>query len=354
MCDEVITVPVPASPGTPKYFLYTALSFLSGLPAIARMSHSAEMVAQLRALLARNEFDLVQIEFTQMAHYVKYLEGIPAIIDESDIAYIRRRRFANTITSYSKRKLLDWDTQKLRKYEIGFCSKYRGILVRTDCDRKTLLQEIPGAYIEVIPPWVDISFCGQVVPERAENHLLFYGAMWRPVNEQAAVYFLEKIFPKVVAEEPDARFTILGSRPSSRLQNVASHQVQVTGFVSDVLPFYNQTAVVVVPLLSGAGIKGKIVQALACGKPVVTTSVGGEGIPASEADGLFVRDDPQQFADCVLLLLRGKRYLNYFHPARSFFTRYYNWTDGIDRIEALYQKLASQVDSNHELLGTSA
>jgi glycosyltransferase involved in cell wall biosynthesis len=116
-------------------------------------------------------------------------------------------------------------------------------------------------------------------------------------------------------------------------------KVCVTGYVEDVAPYYSRACVVVVPLRSGSGIKGKIVQALACGKPVVTTSVGAEGIPAAERDGLFIRDDPQPFAECVRWLLEQRRYLDFREPARQFVRRFYDWKAGVERLEHLYREV---------------
>jgi glycosyltransferase involved in cell wall biosynthesis len=116
----------------------------------------------------------------------------------------------------------------------------------------------------------------------------------------------------------------------------------VCGFAEDIEPFYQRTAVAVVPLLSGSGVKGKVLQALGCGRPVVTTSVGAEGIPASEADGLFVRDDPAAFADCVLWLLRGSTYLKFRGPARAFVREHYDWQASIQRLEHVYSEVVQQ------------
>jgi glycosyltransferase involved in cell wall biosynthesis len=349
MCREVVALDPPALPRSGRYSFYTGLSFASKLPAIARMSHSKAMAQALRETIARGAFDLVHVEFTQMAHYVDYLDGLPAILDESDIAFVRRGRFARTTPSPAKRFLLRWDTRKLKEYEIKYCSRYSAILVRTEHDRQLLRRHLPHSPIEVFPPWVDLSFASKVRAEPLETCLLFYGAMWRPANEQGVLYFLREIFPRIQHRSESMKFIVLGSRPNERLRRVHSANVEVTGFVPDVAPYYDRTAVVVVSLLSGSGIKGKVIQALACGKPVVTTSVGAEGIPASENDGLFIRDDPSRFADCVDWLLCDRRFLDFSQPAQSFVRRYYGWNAGVRRLETLYRDVMN--NSAHATLG---
>ena len=339
MCREVVALDPPALPRSGRYFLYTGLSLVSKLPAIARMSHSKPMVQALRERIASGAFDLVHVEFTQMAHYVEWTGDVPAILDESDIAFVRRERFAQTTDSQAVRLLLNWDTRKLKEYEIRYCGRFQGILVRTDHDRQLLQSFLPVARIEVFPPWVDLSFAGRVREEPKEENLLFYGAMWRPANEQAVSYFVKQILPRIRVSNREVRFTVLGSRPSERLRRMQGEKVCVTGYVEDVAPYYSRACVVVVPLRSGSGIKGKIVQALACGKPVVTTSVGAEGIPAAERDGLFIRDDPQPFAECVRWLLEQRRYLDFREPARQFVRRFYDWKAGVERLEHLYREV---------------
>jgi glycosyltransferase involved in cell wall biosynthesis len=296
------------------------------------------MVAAIRRVRSQRAFDLAVVEFTQMAHYIEYLRGIPAILDESDIAFVRRHRFAAT-TRPPLRWLLRWDTRKLRSYELEHARRFDAILVRTEHDRRFLEGLLPGKRIQVLPPWVDCSFAGQTNGVPLRDVILFYGAMWRPVNEQAAQFLAEKVLPHVRQRRPDVQLVILGSRPGLRVRNLAGRNVVVTGFVPDVSAHYRQCCVAVIPLLSGSGIKGKVVQALACGKPVVTTSVGAEGIPATEEDGLFIRDSAQSIAACVSWLLEDRRYLNYQQPARRFFRKYYDWPGGVRRLLDLCEDL---------------
>ena len=337
VCDELITVPAPAAPRSWRYLACTARSFLSSLPAIAYMSHSAKFVGQVRRVAHLSGFDVVHVQYTQLAHYVEYLEGLPAVLEEGDLAFVRRERFAKTVTNPIKRFLLLLDTAKLKHYEIGFSKQYDGILVRSEADRATLSSLVPERPIASFPPWVDLSLTARVSAIPTGEDLMFYGAMWRPVNEQAVAYFAQKIFPQISTRVPQTCFVIAGSRPSTLVRSLANARIEVTGFVDDIAPIYSRAAVVVAPLLAGSGIKGKVIQALAYGRPVVTTSIGAEGIPGKEADGLFVCDNPRDFAECVLSLLHNKSYLRYCKPAQAFIRRYYDWTAGVVTVEQMYQ-----------------
>jgi len=339
LCSEVVTIPVPASPGSWKYLAYTGLSYISQFPAIARMCHSRQMICEVQRHIARG-VDAVHVEFTQMAHYTRYFGGTPCVLDESDLAYIRRERFAETLKPGCKRALLSVDNRKQKRYELTWASQFDAVLVRTECDRQTLQAELGyGKKIVTVPPWVDIAVRHNVSAVAEETSLLFYGAMWRPVNSQAAHYFIDEILPIVRASYPDARFIVAGSRPPASLTHLSSKAIEITGFIQDVSPFYSRCPIVVAPLLAGAGIKGKIIQGLSCGRPVVTTSVGAEGIPATEADGLFVRNDPKSFASCICWLLDQNHYLEFREGAQSFVRKSYHWQSGMERVESVYQDI---------------
>ena len=346
ICYEVITIAAPATPQTFKYFLFTGVSLFSPYPAIALMTQSAEMKRTIIKKLSEENFDIIHVEFSQMAHYITHIKRIakqvPAVIDESDIAFVRRGRFASNMSSI-KRLLLLWDTKKLKYYELRYCSRYDAILVRTKKDLQTLKSYLPEKRFQILPAWIDTSFANQIRREPLEENLMFYGAMWRPVNADAAIFFAKQIFPYIQRERPDVKFLIVGSRPPRSVLELQSDKIIVTGYVEDVAPYYNKSAVVVAPLRAGSGIKGKILQALACGKPVVTTSVGAEGIEAGKSDGLFVADNAEEFAQCILNLLRNRKYLEYYECAKRYFENNYDWSEGIARLEELYIQLRNRV-----------
>jgi polysaccharide biosynthesis protein PslH len=350
ICHEVITVRSPALPGTFNAYLFTGISLFSPYPAIALMTQSREMKNILIKKLSENNFDLIQVEFTQMAHYIDQIKiisnNIPVVIDESDIAFIRRSRFAET-RCLIKRLLLRWDSEKLKHYELSYCGKFDAVLVRTEKDLQILKSYLPNKIFHKLPPWIDTSFVIRIKKEPEEENLMFYGAMWRPVNADAVIFFVKRIFPYIIRERPDVKFLIVGSRPPKSVLKLQSDRVIVTGYVEDITPYYNKAAIVVAPLRAGSGIKGKILQALACGKPVVTTSVGAEGIDAKESDGLFIADNVYDFAQCILNLLKNKKYLEYYDRAKYYFQSHYNWVDGIKSLEDLYIQLLKYKRGNY-------
>ena len=343
ICEEVSLIPLVATPGKVSYKIYNVLSLFSRLPAIALASHSRRFVQAIREWMSLYNFDLVQIEFSQMAHYIEYINGIPAVMDGMDIAFIRRSRFTNNLKAGLIKAILTIDCKKLKEYEINYMKKYNAVLVRSKADQQLLADYIPQQPIEILPPWIDLGK-NKVKTASHDKNLIFYGAMWRNVNFEAAKYFINEVLPIIHITEPTVKLFVVGSDPPKELKKMSNSQVVVKGFVDEVGEYYEKSAVAVAPLFAGSGIKGKIIQALSYGRPVVTTAVGAEGIPASEDEGLFIREDAESMAQTILWLLEDYRYKKYFELARNFVAHHYNWPEAMRRVEKLYKELVDNAN----------
>jgi len=145
--------------------------------------------------------------------------------------------------------------------------------------------------------------------KREPLSLLFVGAMQRDLNVDAALYFYQKVFPIIRREMPGAKFYVVGGNPPEALIKMAEGDPSliVTGFVKDIREYFFKTTVFVSPMLVGGGIIVKNLQAMSCGLPVVTTSIGNEGIEAVQERDIFVADEPGEFAVKVLELLKDSK-----------------------------------------------
>ena len=157
--------------------------------------------------------------------------------------------------------------------------------------------------VHVMPPTIDVPQTPAPDESRDQTRLVFVGAFERPENLQGALWFLDEIWPLIIAEQPMATLDIVGAGPPPELLRRSIGPVRVTGEVSTIGPYYDGAAIAIAPLLTGAGVKFKIPQAMAYGLPVVTTSVGAEGLTGLVDEGMFVNDDPEGFALAVVALL---------------------------------------------------
>lgn len=335
LCKEVILVEAPVDIKSFGNIFFTIVSLFSKYPAIAYASKSKMFENTIKSFLNTHSIDVIHIEFTQLAHIINMINNhYPIVIDESDIAFIRRSRYTKNLSFGLKKIILFYDCYKLKKYELYYLKKYDGVIVRTKTDKEILLQTMPKQKLIVIPPWVELP--SEFNFSKRGKSLIFYAAMWRNVNVEAAKYFIQDVLPLILPFEPEIKFIIVGSRPPASLMKFESNHVRITGFVANVFNYYEQCAISVAPLLSGSGIKGKVIQALGLGIPVVTTSIGAEGIPCNDENGLFIEDEPQKMAKRILWLLKDDKYKQYISCSKKFVNDFYNWDEGIKLLNSFH------------------
>ena len=157
-----------------------------------------------------------------------------------------------------------------------------------------------NAKVEVIPT---IHTCvDRVKPLTGRKNLVFVGYYPHNPNEDAVSYFVKEIFPLIRQDLPDVVFYMVGSHMTEAVQSLASRDVVAVGYVPDLMPYLDGCRVFVAPLRYGAGIKGKIAQSMGVGLPVVTTSIGAEGMNLIDGEHVLIADSPAAFASAVVRL----------------------------------------------------
>lgn len=164
---------------------------------------------------------------------------------------------------------------------------------------------------------------------------------WEP-NIDAVDYFCAQIWPRIREEFPDAKFQIVGRRPATKVQRLASDSVEVTGTVRSVEEYLDKASVVVVPLRIGGGTRLKIFEAMAMGKALVSTSIGAEGLAVKSGHDLLLADDPSAFADAVLLLLRDGEIRRRLEKAAVETAAQYDWSRVAAQFADVLQVVARQ------------
>ncbi len=248
-------------------------------------------------LLKSNDFKAIIVGFFHVAHqYYKDIRTYSPesffIVDSFDLCFLRERRKAEL----ARDPRMIWKAAEVRRQELAMYRRADMVLTVTETDRQTLQAEVPGVKIGIstdIHPVVDDT-------SSAERHdLVFIGNFKHDPNEDAVLYFSKEIFPAIRQTLPNVKFNIVGNSPGEKVVALASQDTVVTGFVPDITPYLRQSKVYVVPLRYGAGLKGKIGEALAAGIPIVTTSIGAEGMGLTHRKNVMIADAPSDFAKCV-------------------------------------------------------
>jgi O-antigen biosynthesis protein len=240
----------------------------------------------------------------------EYAPSVTVAYDTVDIHWLReaRRNAVGTAptgalsVSNGQVRALGPRAYALRELELAMVRATDTTLVVTDAEREQIEQDVPKAKVLVVPMVHDIE---PVVPP-PENRcgILFVGGFQHPPNIDAAVSLVKEVMPAVWRELGDVRVTIVGSNPPPDVQALASPRVDVTGWVEDLQPLLDGARLMVAPLRYGAGMKGKITQALSVGLPVITTPVGAEGLEQEGEDCILIAEDPQELAAHALQAYR--------------------------------------------------
>ena len=327
-CHQVLSFPyVPPKLGSAAFPAAVARSWMSTYPVDLWKWQEPQVRQQVRSLFDSGAIDLCVSDFLFAAANVPMRSGVPVVLFEHNVEYLIWQRLCALETRPLRRALFEIEWRKLRAREADACRQADLTIAVSEDDRRRLEALAPGIRAASIPTGVDTSyFTPNGRPERG-NRLVFSGSMdWHP-NEDAVVYFADAILPRIRAEIPDATLTVVGRNPTARLREVASRAgIDITGTVDDVRPSIGEAAVYVVPLRAGGGTRLKIFEALAMAKPVVSTTVGAEGLALEDGRHFLAADDPDTFAGSVIGLLRSpSRRQALGRAGRDLVDAYYSW-----------------------------
>lgn len=312
-CGRIMLVPAPRRRAQDR--LRTLAT--TQQPDIAHRLPSAAFTATLEAALKNGGYDAVQVEGIEMARYIPVVRTmaprILLVFDDHNAEYVLQGRAASVDaerpSSWPKAfySLVQW--QRLRRYETRVCNLADAVLAVSDGDADSLRSLGITTPVAVVPNGVDTEYY-QPIPNgsvRDPGGLLFTGTMdFRP-NVDAMVWFATEVLPLVVEERPDVHLFIVGRSPSPAVLRLADRnpRVTVTGPVDDVRPFFGRCSLFVVPIRMAGGARLKVLEALAMGMPMVSTSIGAEGIELADGREVVLADGREDFANALLKLLEA-------------------------------------------------
>ncbi|MGH8581628.1 MAG: glycosyltransferase family 4 protein [Gammaproteobacteria bacterium] len=306
LCARVEAVPLYL--GRQKWWvIYDALREAFGAAPIKAVKYrSRAMRAKVRALLSGVPIDLVVLDMLPSGEYLDLCAHKPVILDEHNVESALWLQGAVNASNPLVRLYLSYQHRKLRAYETRICRGVDQVVAVSDLDARQL-EELAGiSGVVTIPNGVDTAyFADSGAPARANSLVYVGGLTWAP-NQDAIRYFCSEILPRLAAEVPEVSLTVIGKVPSGGdfRDIVDNPRVRMTGLVDDVRALIAAASAYVVPLRVGGGTRLKILDALAMAKPLVSTSVGCEGLDVIHGQHLLIADTPEAFAQQVLCVLR--------------------------------------------------
>lgn len=265
---------------------------------------SAKVRHWLRREIADHRPDILLCDFLMPTASIPREPGVATILFEHNVeAALWRRKAAST--GGAKGLLYKWEYSALLRYEAAALRRFDAVLAVSPDDKEQFEAMAPGVRVEVAETGVDIAaFVPPPDNVRSATDVVFVGSMdWQP-NIQGVQWFVAEIWPAVIAACPDAVFHVVGRRPPAAIRALESASIRITGDVASVGPHLHGAAISVVPLLAGGGTRLKIYEAMAAGAPVVSTTVGAEGLDVVAGRDIELADTPAAFSEVLVRLLR--------------------------------------------------
>ncbi len=318
---------------------------LAGKPVDVIAWASEEAARTLKTLVVNEGIQVVQAEEMFLSDYLTPLPAPVRVSVALDVLSVTRGRRIATLPQGWKRLFHVLETRRLRRYEARVLRRFH-VIAMSPVDAGVLRRMEPRASVHVIPNGVDTDAL-RPFPERTGSppRLLFVGGAGHWPNLDAIRFLVGQIWPLVRRGRPDAELWLVGAGLEGvewvRAMESSNPGVRVVGTVDEVATAYAQADVVVVPLRVGSGTRLKILEAMALGRPVVSTSIGCEGLDVQDGEHLLVRDAPKAFSDGILSLLEDRSLARRLvSNARRLVEEKYDWEKIAASLEALYAALA--------------
>lgn len=330
-CNTLTTLPAQSPAPFSKKIAFN----LSSKPynVVSRYNH--RMARSLSLMLRRTNYDALIFYGVSSSLYGTAIDSIPKIayeIDAGSLYFVRN--FFRDPSLYRKVFYL-LEHIKYRRYERMIYPQFDKCIVVSQTDKRALKKICPSAKIEVIPNGIDTNFFR---PTHREIHpsLLFTGNMDYPPNIHGALWFYHKVLPRIVARFPQVTFNLVGKNPIRHLTSLkADSKVNITGFVPDIRPWFDKASLYICPMVSGTGLKNKLLEAMAMEKAIVSTSLGLDGI-SEPTDFVLRADNPNDFSNSVLNALEDSNMRNHLGKmGRAFVLNNHGWRSSADRFERI-------------------
>jgi glycosyltransferase involved in cell wall biosynthesis len=338
-CNEIELIDRP-----PRWRV--AVNVLSG---IVRDPHigiswvrSAEMERAVHNRLQGRSYDVVLFQTLLTAQFLPSWYRGRTVLCLEDPTILKMQRMM-LLSRWYKRPVILNSIARLRRYERRHASGFDRVILVNEQDCIDYRKVLPELSLDYVPSGIDIeAFRPSSAISRRRGMIVITGNMNHPPNVDGVEYFCKEIFPLICQRVPSATLWLVGAGPVSRVRKwTRDSRIKVTGFVPDIRPYLQEAMVSVCPVRLRIGTQTKVLEALACGTPVVTSSAGNHGIRAVSGEHLFVADDPVTFADVTVTLLTEDRWSAFSQNGRRFVEDNFAWQKSVEKLQQILERLTA-------------
>lgn len=330
------------------FYMRVLKGMASRLPYILQKYRSQKIVQHQRDVVreGQDETTVVLCDFLEMAENVDWSLPGPKVLFQHNVESMIYERYFQTETNPLKKAYFNYERKRMSRYEAEACNRFDLVFTVSDED-KAMLQNEYGVKrpIEVLETGVDTDFFAPITDTAVcSGKLVFLGSMdWMP-NIDGMKWFVKEVYPQIRQHNPGVTLDIVGRRPGLEIQNMATQDdsIQVIADVPDVRPYIAECDLFIVPLRIGGGSRIKIYEAMAMNRPVVSTTIGAEGLPLTPDENIGIGDTPDELAKKVLDLLRDPNAKNRIsNNGFELVTQNYQWKNVAKKLRDRCMELAS-------------
>jgi glycosyltransferase involved in cell wall biosynthesis len=240
---------------------------------------------------------------------------------------------------FPARLLYDLELARIEHSERALARNFPHVVVTSEADR----QELGSETVSIIRNGVDLTRFPYADTEREERRIVMTGNMGYQPNIDGALWFAERVWPRIRARYPNARWSVVGARPALALRSLDGQDgIEVLGQVEDLGAHLRHATIAIAPILCGAGIQNKVLEAFASGTPVVATSFANEGVQAKHGEHLMIADEPEAFAAAIAALFADPAMrLSLASRAHAFVEETLTWEAHVLQLEHIYASIAA-------------
>ena len=336
-CRDVRVLPM--SPR--RSAISTALNIWRREPLQALYYRLGAMRRMVDDMIATGDFDAAYIHLFRMAPYVTGHSQLYRIVDLTDVIS-KEIDLSLPYRGLVSRLIYLLERKRISRYEQWLAQTCEETWLISESDRHILAQSSPGANIRVVPNGIDLERFYPTGQRCIPDSLIFVGHMRVLHNVDAARHLADDVLPLVQKEIPTCTLSIVGADPAPQIWELGrSTSITVTGFVPDLNAHLNEAAVFVAPLRFAAGIQNKVLEAMAAGRPVVTTSLVNEGLGAQPEREILIANDAASTAHQITRLLASEQFREHIGGAgRRFVMGKFGWHHAVERVRAIEENLA--------------
>jgi glycosyltransferase involved in cell wall biosynthesis len=304
---------------------------------------STDFDIRLSKLLREEDFDIIHLESLFMTPYVGTIRRLcttPIVLRSHNIEYVIWEKIAAGTGNPIRRMYLKYLTTKLKNYELSMLNEVSGIAAISDEDRRRMLALGMKKPIRTVPFGIDLTHYPFDEKASSELALFHLGAMdWGP-NLEGILWFLRSIWPAIHAKHPNLKMYLAGRNMSDEIERMQLHNVIVVGEVEHAIAFMQSKAIMVVPLLSAGGIRVKIIEGLALGRAVISTTLGAEGLDCEDDEHILLADRPEEWVEAVNRLMNNPEEVRRLGiNGRKHAMAHFELTEMTARLVAFYKEL---------------